>query len=76
MNKVIIGVNDINTVRPDLINFLNYSSDAYKYTMHSKEKLEWNCPECHNTFKEAPCNIASNKLSCPFCLDGISYPFS
>nr|DAX13674.1 MAG TPA: restriction enzyme [Bacteriophage sp.] len=74
MNKVIIGVNDINTVRPDLINFLNDSRDAYKYTMHSKEKLEWNCPECHNTFKEAPCNIASNKLSCPFCSDGISYP--
>lgn len=42
--------------------------------MYYKGKLEWDCPECNNTFKESPCNIMSNRLSCPFCSDGLSYP--
>lgn len=74
INRVIVGVNDISTVRPDLAKLLHNPNDACKYTMHSKTKLKWNCPECHSTFKESPANIASNRLSCPFCSDGISYP--
>lgn len=74
MNRLISGVNDINTARPDLVKFLHNPDDSYKYTMSYKGKIKWDCPECNNTFEEAPCNISTNKLSCPFCSDGISYP--
>lgn len=74
MNKVVVGFNDIKTVKPDLTKLLYNQNDACNYTMHSKTKLKWICPECGNVFKESPCNIVSNKLSCPFCSDGISYP--
>lgn len=74
VNKLIVGFNDIATTRPDIAKCLHNKEYAFKYTMHHKEKLEWDCPECGNTFKEAPCNVAYNRLSCPYCSDGISYP--
>lgn len=74
VNKLIVGFNDIATTRPDMAKCLHNKEDAFKYTMYHKEKLEWDCPECGNTFKESPCNVTSNRLSCPYCSDGISYP--
>lgn len=74
VNRLIVGFNDINTTRPDIAKCLHNKEDAFKYTMHYKGKLEWDCPECSNTFKESPSNITSNRLSCPFCSDGVSYP--
>lgn len=74
VNRLIVGFNDINTVRPDIAKCLHNKEDGCKYTMSYKGKLEWDCPECNNTFKESPCNVKSNRLSCPFCSDGVSYP--
>ena len=74
ISRVIPGFNDIHTTRPDVEEWLHNKEDAYKYTMSSKEKVQWDCPYCHNTFKERICNVNSNRLSCPFCSDGISYP--
>ena len=74
VNRLIVGFNDINTTRPDIAKCLHNKEDAFKYTMHYKGKLEWDCPECSNTFKESPSDITSNRLSCPFCSDGVSYP--
>lgn len=74
ISRVILGFNDIHTTRPDMEKWMHNKEDAYKYSMTSKEKIKWDCPDCKNTFEERICNVNSNRLSCPFCSDGISYP--
>ena len=74
ISRVIPGFNDIHTTRPDVEEWMHNKEDAYKYSMSSKEKILWDCPDCKNTFEERICNVNSNRLSCPFCSDGISYP--
>ena len=74
MSRVIQEFNDIHTTRPDVEEWLLNKEDAYKYSMSSKERVKWTCPECHNIFSERICNVYSNRLSCPFCSDGVSYP--
>ena len=74
IGRVIPGFNDIHTTRPDVEEWMHNKEDAYKYSMSSKEKILWDCPDCKNTFEERICNVNSNRLSCPFCSDGISYP--
>ena len=74
ISRVIPGFNDIHTTRPDVEEWMHNKDDAYKYSMSSKEKILWDCPDCKNTFEERICNVNSNRLSCPFCSDGISYP--
>ena len=74
ISRVIPGFNDIHTTRPDVEEWMHNKEDAYKYSMSSKEKILWDCPDCKNTFEERICNVKSNRLSCPFCSDGISYP--
>ena len=74
ISRVILGFNDIHTTRPDVEEWMHNKEDAYKYSMSSKEKILWDCPDCKNTFEERICNVNSNRLSCPFCSDGISYP--
>lgn len=74
ISKVISGFNDIHTTRPDVEEWMHNKENAYKYSMSSKEKILWDCPYCGNTFEERICNVYSNRLSCPFCSDGISYP--
>ena len=74
ISRVILGFNDIHTTRPDVEEWMHNKEDAYKYSMSSKEKIFWDCPDCKNTFEERICNVNSNRLSCPFCSDGISYP--
>ena len=74
ISRVIPGFNDIHTTRPDVEEWMHNKEDAYKYSMSSKEKIFWDCPDCKNTFEERICNVNSNRLSCPFCSDGISYP--
>lgn len=74
ISRVIVGFNDIHTTRPDVEEWLHDKEDAYKYSMSSKESVGWDCPECGKFFKERICNVYSNRLSCPYCSDGISYP--
>lgn len=74
ISRVIPGFNDIHTTRPDVEEWMHNKEDAYKYSMSSKEKILWDCTDCKNTFEERICNVNSNRLSCPFCSDGISYP--
>ena len=74
ISRVIPSFNDIHTTRPDVEEWMHNKEDAYKYSMSSKEKILWDCPDCKNTFEERICNVNSNRLSCPFCSDGISYP--
>ena len=60
ISRVIPGFNDIHTTRPDVEEWMHNKEDAYKYSMSSKEKISWDCPDCKNTFEERICNVNSN----------------
>lgn len=74
LNRLIVGINDIATVRPDLVGLLYDKEDAYKYTATSKKKIKWICPDCGEIIHAFITDVHYNRLVCPRCSDGINYP--
>lgn len=72
--KVLKGVNDIHTKRPDMIKYLYNEEDSYKYTEYSGHKIHFKCPECGFITLKTISNVSANGFSCERCSDGISYP--
>lgn len=62
---VIKGINDFNTIHPELSRYLFDKSDGYKYTAQSNHKTKWKCPYCghvwEQTFNKMVCKL--NKCS-------------
>lgn len=76
-NKVIVrGINDMWTTNPELASLLASPNDGYKYSQHSKKKVDWKCPHCHSLVKNKEIDVVArnNYVPCPFCGDGFSYP--
>ena len=71
--KVYIGFNDLETIHPELIPFLNNKNDKFLHHA-SGTKVEWKCPDCGEIFKRSVADFVKRKFSCPRCGDGISYP--
>ena len=74
INRLIVGINDIATVRPDLVDLLYDKEDAYKYAVSSKKKIRWVCQDCGEIIYASVSDIHYHRLTCPRCSDGISYP--
>lgn len=73
-NKVIKGVNDLATTRPDLVKYFVDQSLVYQYSEGSGVKVWVKCPNC-GLEKKMNINILANKtFGCTVCGDGISYP--
>lgn len=73
--NTIKGVTDIWTTNPELASKLANPEDGYKYTQSSNMKVNWKCPECHNTIKnKGISNVNNQGLSCNLCKGGKSYP--
>ena len=73
-NKVVIGVDDLWTTRPDVASMLSNQNDGYKYSSGSNKKVLFICPVCSMTIKRSITSVYSRGLSCQYCSDGISYP--
>lgn len=71
--KLIVGLNDIHTTRPDLEMYLFDINDAYKYTSNSNKKIKWKCPDCGHVFERAIGNISARGFSCELCGNKTSY---
>lgn len=73
--KVVVkGINDIWTVKPGLAKLLANPEDGYKYTIYSKTKVDWICPDCNSLHRDKSiANIANRGLSC-LCRKSKSYP--
>ena len=74
MNQVLIGINDMWTVRPDIAKLLKDSNDGYKYSAYSSSKTYFVCPEYGTIHYKNIANVSIQGLSCDVCGDGISYP--
>lgn len=72
--KVLKGINDIHTKRPDMIKYLYNKEDSYKYTEYSGHKIHFKCPECGLITLKTIFNVSVNGFSCKRCSEGISYP--
>lgn len=70
------GVNDIATVAPWMISWFKDQAIPYTHTVTSNHKVDWICPHCGTEVKNK--TIANTyyyqKVTCPNCSDGISYP--
>lgn len=71
--KVYIGVNDLNTIRPDMVKYLHNKEDRFLH-YGSGKVVEWECLDCGHIFKRSISDMCSRCFSCPRCGDGISYP--
>lgn len=71
-NILVVGVNDIATLKPELIKFLVDKDDAYKYRANTSELLNFQCDICNNEFRLSPSNFPMS-LPCG-CYSAQSYP--
>ena len=74
-NRVIVaGVNDISTVRPDLIKYFPDQECAKLYTPGSGRRERLVCPFCGYEKHMLIQHLAATGFACPVCGDGVSYP--
>lgn len=72
--SILVGFNDLETVRPDIAKMLKNKDDGKKFTYGSNEKVEFICPTCGSIVKARIKNVCRYGLSCHYCADGVSYP--
>lgn len=73
--KVVKGINDLATLRPDLIKYFSNTSDAEKYMIGSKQRVKLRCPDCGYEKEMTVGMLANRGFSCNVCNDnGYSYP--
>lgn len=72
--KVIRGVNDIWTIRPDVGELLSNKEDGYLYRPNSTIEISFTCPICKRIKMIRPVYVSNNGFNCQYCSDGISYP--
>lgn len=71
--KVLVGFNDLSTIRPDLIKYLKYPSDGNKYSELSGKSILVKCPYCGYEKNMTIAKLSLNGFSCPRCSDDVSY---
>lgn len=72
--SVLVGFNDLATVRPDVAKMLKNKDDGNQFTYGSNEYVEFICPNCGSVVKACIKHVCRRGLSCPHCADGVSYP--
>ena len=72
-HKVLIGFNDLWTVRPDVASLLKNSEDGYTVTECSNKKLWFKCPYCKTEEYKSINLVTKHGFCCHFCSDGLSY---
>ena len=72
--RVASGINDVATLRPDLVKYFDNCLEAQKIGLHSKKSRLFRCPHCgtpkksnmdyivHNGFKCKACNISNGSF--------------
>lgn len=72
---VVVGVNDIGTTNPEVVEYLLNKEDANIYSKGSHKYVYVKCPICGNVKKIMVEFLVKNGgIACEICSDGISYP--
>lgn len=54
---LVVGVNDIATLKPELVKFLADKNDAYKYRANTTKVINFKCDVCGESFQFSPSNF-------------------
>lgn len=74
-NKVLVGFNDLWTVRPDVASLLVDKDIGYTLFEFSNSKHDFRCPHCNTIIENKSIDkVSMYGLRCPVCSDGVSYP--
>lgn len=73
-NRVIVGVNDLCTTRPDIASILKNPEDGYLFREKSGKKTDFICPHCKNIVNKTISEVSEFGLRCNFCSRNYSYP--
>lgn len=74
-HRIVRGINDLWTLRPDIAKYLKNKEDGYKYTVNSNKRVEFICPQCGNEVGlKLISDVVKRGISCKACGDGISFP--
>lgn len=68
------GINDVATLRPDLIKYFDNITDTYTYTTGSRKKVKLHCIDCGHSKIMSVDRLFKKGFSCAYCSDGVSYP--
>lgn len=71
--RVIPGVNDLATLRPDVARLCANPEDATHVTQFSNKKLEWVCKRGHHYWSTV-CNMTIQESRCPYCSGRLPIP--
>lgn len=73
---VLRGVNDIATKAQWMLNLLNDPNDGYQYSIGSKTKIRFKCPECGTVTEPRHIHTVykAGTIQCRRCGDGFSTP--
>lgn len=72
--KIVQGINDLWTVRPDVAIMLQNKENGYTNGIGSHNKELFVCPECHKVSNKDISKVVSRGFNCNYCSDGISFP--
>jgi len=73
--SILKGFNDMWTTNSELAMKLANPQDGYKYGENSNASVNWICPDCNHIIKNKKISeVNSQRLSCPKCGQGKSYP--
>lgn len=67
--KVIKGINDVNTIRPDLVKYFKNQDEATQYTSGSEKIIDVICPECGYEDKIRISNLSRFGFVCNGCYE-------
>lgn len=67
--KVMVGVNDIATTRPDIVKYFKNKDEAKKYTSGSEKMINVVCPECGYEDKIRIGNLSRFGFACNGCYE-------
>lgn len=73
-HKIISGINDLATLRPDLVSYFLNPEDAKTIAVYSNKYMDFICPDCGNIKGMYVYDLSANGLSCKKCGGGNSYP--
>lgn len=72
--KVVAGINDLWTTRPDIARYLKSKEDGYHVTQFSHKHLPFKCRKCGDVETMRVAYVSEYGYHCRVCNSAISYP--
>lgn len=73
-NKVVCGINDLLTLRPDIVELMVDKEKALTCGVGSHKKTDFICKRCGSIINARIDHVCNGIISCKQCSDGLSYP--